>query len=85
MIEVFIEKPLYGNMCFVRDTYINKAKASGEKLHVKSPKGELTCTADEWLKGAKLMEKVFLRPNQPMRLFGKNVPMYEDKNQLRMI
>lgn len=87
MIEVFIAKPLFGNFCYIRDLYIKKAEKSYQKLKITTPKGELICTPQEWLRTAKKMEKVFLRPDQPMVLWGNHVPVTQEEpnNQLRLI
>lgn len=83
MIEVFISKPLYNNFAYINESYIKKAEKLNQKLHIKTPKGEITCTPQEWLKGAKRMEKVFLRPNEPMVLFGNNIPLFKtEENNL---
>ena len=75
MIEVFIKKPIYNNFVYVRDLYLKQAEYTGEKLHIKTPKGELVCTPEEWKKGAKYMEKVFKYAGEPMKLWGNNVPV----------
>ena len=84
MVDVFIKKPLYGTMVYVREMYLDRARKMNVKLHIQSPNGEITCTADEWMKGAKYMEKVFLRPEEPMRLWGKQLPV-EVKGQPRLL
>jgi hypothetical protein len=72
MIEVWIEKPLYANFVYVRDRYIKEAEVTGQMLHIATPKGERTCTPQEWLDGAKRMEKQFRFP-EPMILWGNYV------------
>jgi len=84
MIEVFIEKPIYGNFVYVRDSYLNKAERTGDKLRIKTPKGGIVCTYEQWKHGAKYMEKVFKRPDEPMKLWGNKVPVI-DENQLSLI
>jgi hypothetical protein len=84
MIEVHIEKPIYGNFVFIRDMYIKQAQRAHDKLHIRTPKGEIVCTPEEWLKGAKKMEKRFKYP-EPMILFGKDVPLYPVQGQTPLL
>ena len=72
-VEIRINKPLYGTMAYIRDTYINRAKKLNIPLRIVLPEGTAEYSAKEWLKGAKRMEKVFLIPDKPMVLFGKIV------------
>jgi len=69
-IEIKILKPLYGQMCFVRETFINQAKKKRTTLLIITPEGVGEYTPTEWLKGAKKMEKVFLFKDNPMILWG---------------
>lgn len=84
MIEVFIKKPIHGNFVFIRDKYLNKAESACEKLRIRTPKGERICTPAEWKRNAKYMEKVFLRPDEPMKLWG-NYVFDLNPNQRRLL
>jgi hypothetical protein len=72
-IEIKIYKPLYGTFCYIRDTYIWEAQRTGKKLRITVPQGVGIMTAEEWLNGAKRMEKVFKIPTKPMILYGNEV------------
>lgn len=76
MVEVRIEKPLYGNFCYIRDVYINKAERSKDMLKVITPYGERVCSPKEWKDTGKKMEKRFKFP-QPMILWGNYVTPYD--------
>jgi hypothetical protein len=81
MVEVFVKKPLYDNFVFIRDIYINEAERSNQKLRIRIPRGERVCTPGEWKRGAKYMEKVFLRPGEPMKLWGNHVPTTDPRQK----
>lgn len=74
MVEVEIRKPLFDNFVYIRDVYLNRAKREGVPIKIKIPegayKGEYVTSYEEFMKGAKKMEKVFNIPNKPMVLWG---------------
>lgn len=79
MIEVTINKPLYGNYVYIRDIYLKKAKQLGVKLKINIPKGSAIVDPSEWMKNGKKMEKYFKNPKVPMILYGGNVPLPSEK------
>jgi len=79
-IEITIFKPLYGNFCYIRDSYIRESKRTGKKLKIKLPNGTGIMSADEWMDGAKRIEKVFKIPEKPMVLYGNDVIFKEDNS-----
>lgn len=83
-VEVDIKKPLYGSFCYVADKYIQIAKRFNLPLKITCPKGVGIFTADEWLKDAKMMKKVFLRPDEPMILWGNRVIKEKNNNQAKL-
>ena len=85
MIEIFIQKPIYSNFVYIYDKYLKQAERNGDRLHIKTPKGEIVCTPEQWRRQAKIMKKVFKRPNEPMTLIGNYVPISIDKRQQRLI
>jgi hypothetical protein len=86
MIEVFIQKPSYDSFVYVRDIYITRAEKTNQLLRIKTPKHERICSAAEWKQGAKVMKKVFLKPDEPMILWGNYVTKNpEPKNQPRLV
>ena len=79
MIEVNIHKPVYGNYVYVRDVFLRAAMRRGEMIKITVPKGSAIVDPKEWIKNGKKMEKVFKRPDQPMILYGGNVPLPAEK------
>ena len=73
MVKVNILKPVYGNFVYIRNTYINEALKKGVDLEITVPNGTATVNPNEWLKGAKRLEKEFRIPGHPMILFGNHV------------
>ena len=73
-ILVDIHKPLYVSdgkaKVYIRDTFINKAIRFKRKLEIRVPGGYAIVDPKEWMKKGDRMEKVFLRPDEPMILFG---------------
>jgi hypothetical protein len=72
-VEVAINKPLYGQMYYVRDTYIKQAVKQHIPLRITTPEGSGEYWPKDWMKDAKKMEKVFNFPNNPMILWGNYV------------
>ena len=77
-IEIKIFKPLYGNFCYIRDSYIRLAMRTGKKLKIILPNGTGIMSADEWMVNAKRIEKVFKIPESPMVLYGNDVVFKKD-------
>lgn len=65
MQELEIKKPLYANYICIREEHL----LSSPQMKVTIPKGSAIIDTHEWIKNGKLMEKVFLRPDEPMRLW----------------
>ena len=82
-VEITIHKPLYGTFCYIRDSHLNYARKHGIPLRITVPQGTAIVTVEQWMKDAKRIEKVFLRPDEPMVLWGNSVPVtgYEQKKQ----
>lgn len=72
-IEVIIKKPLYGTFVYIRETFVNKAIKTGKVLRVTIPQGVAIVDPVDLKTNGKRMEKVFLRPDQPMVLYGKSL------------
>lgn len=75
---VKIKKPLYENEKYdcvrVYDRYVKEAIKNKQFLLVKSKNGERIFNP-KWIKAnAKVVEQVFLRPDEPMRLFELYIP-----------
>ena len=91
LISVFIQKPLYGNMCYINEETINRAIKHGFQLEVKTPTKTKIVNPKEWKQKGQRMSKVFKRPDEPMILFGNNLDSWgmeikpEFNNQLQLI
>jgi hypothetical protein len=72
-VEIIIHKPLYGSFCYIRDLYVNNAIKYNKKLKITIPQGTFLCDPVEWKESGKQIEKVFLKPNEPMVLWGNYV------------
>jgi len=72
-IYVNIKKPIYDNYVGIRETYIWKAKRQGKLLKITTPHGTTIISPTKYLDGADRIEKVFLRPDEPMILYCKNL------------
>jgi len=72
-LEVNIAKPMYGTYVYLWDKYIKDAKRAKLPLRITIPQGSGIYWADEWVKGSRTMEKVFLRPDEPMILIGNEL------------
>lgn len=89
VITVSISKPLYGNMCYINETVIDKAIRYGFQLEVKTPTKTKVVDPKEWKQKGQRMSKIFKRPDQPMILFGANLDSWgvevEQSPQLQLI
>jgi len=72
-LDVEIKKPLYKYFVYIRDTKIEKAKKNNLDLRIITPDGTYIISVKKFMKDAKKMSKVFLRPGEPMILFGNYV------------
>lgn len=79
-ISVYINKPLYASFVYVRDKYIKEAKNKNCRLKISCPTETCLVTADEWLKDAKMIEKEFLIPGHPMKLYGNLISRFNEGN-----
>ena len=69
-IDVIINKPLYDNFVNINSSVVNKAIRLGLKMKVTIPKGTVIVDPVLWKKNGRVMKKVFLRPDEPMILYG---------------
>jgi hypothetical protein len=78
---VYIKKPLYGNMVYIRDKYIDQAIQRHEKLCVMIPQGQGIIDPGVWkldaIRKNRVMKKVFKFADDPMKLYGGFVPLPE--------
>lgn len=80
-IEVHIKKPVYSDFVYVRDKYIFEARRKGLMLKISCPLSECIVSPDDWLMNAKKLEKVFLRPDKPMILYGNSISKFVDHTE----
>lgn len=73
-IEVTINKPLFFHdsspFVYIADKYIQKARKTGKLLRINTPQKTRVVNYKDWLINAKFIEKVFLIPDRPMKLWG---------------
>ena len=79
--DVEIKKPLYNNFVYIYDRIIRVAIRNKRLLRIKMPQGVGIADPREWIKTGKKMEKVFLRPDEPMILFGNYVIIEKEKTK----
>lgn len=82
-INVYIQKPVYGTFCYVRDKYLKQAKRENKHLKISCPNASCIVSATEWLSDAKRMEKVFLQPDNPMILYGNDINKFSQKEEMK--
>ena len=74
-VKVTIHKPLYGNYVNIRDKFLKEAYVKGVKLEITIPNGTAVVDPKWWIQTGKKVEQVFLRPDEPMILWGNTVPV----------
>ena len=79
-IPITINKPLYDNFCYIRDSYIKQASAEGKWLKITTPNGVGFCSPS-WMMGGKKMTKVFKYANNPMILLGREIPLNHERTR----
>ena len=72
-IEIKVNKPLYGTYFNLWDKYIDDAKRLKVPIMFTLQYGRAIYTPAEWLKGAKRVEQIFKRPDEPMVMWGKEI------------
>ena len=76
-INIEIKKPLFVHLgspfVYIADKYIKKAQKTGKLLRIKTPQGTGLMNYKDWLTNARYLEKVFLRPDEPMKMWGNYV------------
>jgi hypothetical protein len=75
VITVNIKKPLYGNFVYVNGNIVEKAIRTSSMLEIVIPNGRAIVDPKMWKENGKIMKKVFKIPNNPMTLYGGNVPI----------
>ena len=75
VITVDIKKPLYGNYVYINGTIVNRAISSGAMLEIIVPAGRAIVDPRKWKENGRVMKKVFKYPDNPMILYGGNVPV----------
>ena len=73
--RVEIRKPLHGNFCYIRESLLKQAIKDGKWLEVKVPNGVGHISPQLWMGTGKRMTKVFKYENNPMVLYGNEVPI----------
>ena len=79
--DIEIRKPLYDNFVYIYDSVLNRAIRNHRLLRIKIPEGIGIHNPVNWIKTGKKMEKIFLRPDEPMILYGNYVKIEKPKTE----
>lgn len=80
------EKPIYGSTFSIYDKWLKIAKRKNMTIIAKSEFGIATYTVDEWLKGAKKIEKVHNFPDNPMVMYSRSIlPDIKKRNKRKKL
>lgn len=81
-IIIDIERPIFSTDTYSRvminKDFVDEAKKSSRVIVVRTPKGE-TIKFPEAFKKMKITEKVFLRPDEPMKMYTLDILHCEKK------
>lgn len=80
-IYVNIKKPIYANYVGIRDKYIYQALREHKQLRIETPNGTTTISPKEILKKGDIIEKEFLIPGHPMKLYCMNLKLDKVKEE----
>lgn len=78
-IDIHIHKPLYGSFVYIREKYVDLAIKKGKLLKITIPEGTFERDPKEWKETGQRIEKVFLKPDEPMVLWGNHVVKLKGK------
>ena len=81
MINIKINKPIYGTYIAIRDKYLNQALKLKTDLRVEIPQGTYIVNPRKWIKTGRKQEKVFLIPDQPMILWENHCARFPKEQQ----
>jgi hypothetical protein len=86
--KIVITKPLYDNYVCIREKYVDRAIKNRDQLLIEIPQGRAIHNPKDWKLTGKIMEKVFLRPDEPMRLicnYANFKKMSPEEESLEMV
>ena len=72
-IIIDLHKPIYESFYAIWDKWLKIAKSRNLTLVVNSKFGKSTYSYQEWMNGAKRMERYYKNPDEPMIFWGKNL------------
>ena len=76
-----LEKPIYGSYFSIREKYINQAIKLKVDMRVESSLGTFIVNPRKWLKNGELIEKEFLIPGTPMRMWANHLLKFPKEQQ----
>jgi len=79
--DIEIRNPLYDNFVYIYDAVLNRAIRNHRMLRITIPQGVGIANPVQWIKTGKKMEKIFLRPDEPMILYGNYVKIEKPKTE----
>ncbi|MCR4261114.1 MAG: hypothetical protein NUV96_02180 [Candidatus Colwellbacteria bacterium] len=74
-VKIDIKKPMYNNHVYLNARLVERAIRLGAKLEITVPAGTAIVDPLEWKNKKDWMKKVFKFANNPMLLYGGNVPI----------
>jgi len=81
-ITITIKKPLYGTYVYLNGNIVDRAIRTSSMLEIEIPRGKAIVDPVKWKANGKVMKKVFKFPDNPMILYGGNVPLSNDKGKI---
>lgn len=80
-----LEKPIYHSFYAIWDKWLKVAKEKNLKMVVYTPLGVATFeNVNEYLKGAKKLERFYKNPNEPMIFYGRDLlPDIKKREELK--
>jgi len=77
IIKINIRKPIYGNRVCIDASVVERAIRDHRYMEITIPSGVGVVDPREWKARNDVLMKVFLRPDEPMKMFCGNVPIPE--------
>lgn len=72
---------MYGNYVFINSTIVERAIREKNMLEIIIPNGRATVDPQKWKANGRVMKKVFKYPDNPMILYGGEVPIQMEKTK----
>ncbi|MEM3335441.1 MAG: hypothetical protein QXY47_05365 [Thermoplasmata archaeon] len=82
-----LREPIYGSFYAIWDKWLKIAKKEKMKLVVRTKEGTATFeNVNEYLKGAKKLERYFKNPDEPMIFYGRDfLPLIKQREERKKL